>query len=193
MISLISPSMLLAARPSINELNTRVNQLEAQVNALESQVNESILMIAANKPLSIFSNGTRVGELVLFGGSLTIGSTDTGYLFGVDLNNGRNLLAREFLYVSSDCAGQPYTSLIFGENYDVSQGVVFLGPDGTTAYYVPKGSLPTPMVATNSVLRIGSPCKASINEITALQVVINDMSITSFDSTLLPGVITVGR
>ena len=58
----VASAQVLAARPSINELNTRVNKLEADVNQLDSRVTTNESDINANSAL-IGDNANRIDAL----------------------------------------------------------------------------------------------------------------------------------
>ena len=62
LVLMVTPTCLLAARPSINDLNTRVNKLEADVNQLDSRVTTNESDINANCTL-IDDNTNRINAL----------------------------------------------------------------------------------------------------------------------------------
>jgi len=169
----VASAQVLAARPSINELNTRVNQLEADVNQLDSRVTTNESDINANSTL-IDDNTNRINSLpktivILDSNDKRVGiassredATDADVFFDV---NGRlititvgkeRFVQGNVWYDQINCFGTPHVAV--GSQWLVEPGSV----RGTSVF----GSIAntTPPPALRSVWRTDSTAEDGLCE-----------------------------
>ena len=187
---LLAPSIASAANPFI-EIRAQLDQLNEEVSANTSAINNV-------RSIQVYVNGVRRGTMMEPRGGNFINATairlflESEYVALLS-TAGSGLFEVPISFLSNDCSGQPYLAVPNMNPVAARQGIVMRNnaPISNTLYYTPAGS------AIETISResqtIGGICEDTPTLlIDAVQVIINDSTITGVIPTDFVGEVTIG-
>ena len=187
---LLVPNVASAANP-FNGIRDRLDQLNEEVSANTTAINNL-------RSIQVYVNGIRRGTMMEPRGGNFIDATairlflESEYVALLS-TAGSGLFEVPISYQSNDCSGQPYLAVPNMNPVAARQGIVMRNnaPTSNTLYYAPAGS------AIETISResqtIGGTCEDRPTLlIDAVQVIINDSTITGVIPTDFVGEVTIG-
>ena len=187
---LLAPNMASAANP-FNSIRDQLDQLNEEVSANTTAINNL-------RSIQVYVNGVRRGTLMEPRGGNFINATairlflESEYVALLS-TAGSGLFEVPISFLSNDCSGQPYLAVPNMNPVAARQGIVMRNnaPISNTLYYAPAGS------AIETISResqtIGGICEDTPTLlIDAVQVIINDSTITGVIPTDFVGEVTIG-
>jgi len=187
---LLAPNIASAANPFI-DIRDQLDQLNEEVSANTTAINNL-------RSIQVYVNGIRRGTLMEPRGGNFINATairlflESEYIALLS-TAGSGLLEVPLSYQSNDCSGQSYLAVPDMNPVAARQGIVMRNnaPISNTLYYAPAGS------AIESISKesqtIGGICDdIPTTPIDAVQVIINDSTITGVIPSDFVGEVTIG-
>jgi len=187
---LFAPSMASAANPFI-EIRDQLNQLNEQISANTTAINNL-------RSIQVYVNGVRRGTMMEPRGGNFINATAIRLLLESEYvallsTAGIGLFEVPISYQSNDCSGQPYLAVPDLNPVAARQGIVMRNnsPVSDTLYYAPAGSAIEVITKESQIL--GGICDdVPTTSIDAVQVMVNDSTMTGVIPTDFVGEVTIG-
>ena len=187
---LLAPNMASAANPFI-DIRDKLDQLSEEVSANTTAINNL-------RSIQVYVSGVRRGTMMEPRGGNFINATairlflESEYIALLS-TDGSGLFEVPISYQSDDCSGQSYLAVPDINPVAVRQGIVMRNnaPISNTLYYAPAGSAIQNISKESQTL--GGICEdMPTTPIDAVQVIINDSTITGVIPTDFIGEVTIG-
>ena len=187
---LFAPGMASAANPFI-EIRDQLDQLNEQVSANTTAINNL-------RSVNVYVDGVRRGAMMEpFGGNFINASAirmllESEYIALLSTGGG-GLREVPLSYQTNDCSGQSYLAIGSINPVAARQGIVMRNnsPVSNTLYYAPAGSAIEVITKESQIL--GGICDdVPTTSIDAVQVMVNDSTMTGVIPTDFVGEVTIG-